>query len=171
MIDGKVVATLHADAHFRRRRVDVFDRDSVAAFATGLGYALERAALVDRVDSLRGRVRRFAEEAEQATAASAGADWLNGHRPVPATLPPMGERRPTGLRLPAETLTPRERQVLDLVATGATNAEIARELVIEPGTANAHVKKILRKLGVTNRAQAAVIHLRNSLGPDGAAGQ
>jgi DNA-binding CsgD family transcriptional regulator len=59
---------------------------------------------------------------------------------------------------PAETtplLTPREREVAQLVADGLTNAELARRLYISPRTAAVHVSSILRKLGVTSRTDVA----------------
>lgn len=52
-------------------------------------------------------------------------------------------------------LTPRERQVADLVATGMTNAEIADKLVISQRTAEGHVENILAKLSYTSRTQIA----------------
>ncbi|MCZ8380555.1 LuxR C-terminal-related transcriptional regulator [Mycobacterium sp. CPCC 205372] len=52
-------------------------------------------------------------------------------------------------------LTPRERDVLELVAAGHSDAGIAAELFISPKTANRHVGAILAKLGVRNRTQAA----------------
>jgi DNA-binding CsgD family transcriptional regulator/NADH:ubiquinone oxidoreductase subunit 6 (subunit J) len=52
-------------------------------------------------------------------------------------------------------LTPREREVLELVAEGLTNKEIAERLVISPVTARNHVSRILTKLGLGNRTQAA----------------
>jgi DNA-binding NarL/FixJ family response regulator len=55
----------------------------------------------------------------------------------------------------ADELTPREREVLDLVRQGLTNQEIADRLFIELGTAKNHVHSILQKLGVNNRQQAA----------------
>jgi DNA-binding NarL/FixJ family response regulator len=51
-------------------------------------------------------------------------------------------------------LTERELEVLRLMATGSTNAQIASELVISQGTVKSHVKHILRKLHASNRAQA-----------------
>ena len=53
------------------------------------------------------------------------------------------------------TLTPRERQVVALVAGGRSNKAIAEELVISPATAARHVANILAKLGFTSRAQIA----------------
>jgi len=59
-----------------------------------------------------------------------------------------------------ETLTPREQEVLSLVSRGRTNAEIAEELVIAEVTAKAHVRNIIRKLGVRSRTEAAIVVLQ-----------
>jgi DNA-binding NarL/FixJ family response regulator len=66
---------------------------------------------------------------------------------------------PRSPRLPCrrETLTPREREVLALVATGQTNRQIAERLVISEKTAAVHVSNILQKLGVRRRVEAAVL--------------
>jgi FixJ family two-component response regulator len=55
-----------------------------------------------------------------------------------------------------DSLTPREREVLALVAEGHTNRRIAASLQVSPATARNHVEHILRKLGVADRTQAAV---------------
>jgi DNA-binding NarL/FixJ family response regulator len=55
-----------------------------------------------------------------------------------------------------ESLTPREQEVLGLLKLGHTNREVARMLVISPGTAKNHVEHIIRKLGVSDRTQAVV---------------
>ena len=60
-------------------------------------------------------------------------------------------------------LTPREREVLSLLAGGRTSRQIARELVISPRTVGTHVQHILAKLGVENRTQAAAIAHRAGL--------
>ena len=54
-------------------------------------------------------------------------------------------------------MTPREREVLQLLAGGYTNREIATELVISVKTASVHVSHILRKLDAPNRLEAAAI--------------
>jgi DNA-binding CsgD family transcriptional regulator len=54
-------------------------------------------------------------------------------------------------------LSDREREVLDLLAAGRTNGEIGRTLFISTKTASVHVSNILRKLGVTNRVEAAAL--------------
>ena len=66
---------------------------------------------------------------------------------------------------PAERLglTPRETEVLALVANGRTNREIATELYISDKTASVHVSNILRKLEVSNRGEAAAIAHRHGL--------
>ena len=53
-------------------------------------------------------------------------------------------------------LTPREKEVLDLLVQGFSNTEIADRLIVSPCTAKAHVCNILEKLSVTDRVQAAV---------------
>jgi DNA-binding NarL/FixJ family response regulator len=66
---------------------------------------------------------------------------------------------------PAELseLTPREREVMALVATGLTNNEIAERLVVTPATAKTHVSRARRKLGARDRAQLVVYAYRTGL--------
>jgi DNA-binding NarL/FixJ family response regulator len=59
-------------------------------------------------------------------------------------------------RQPAEAPTARELEVLRLLGLGQTNPQIAQTLVISRGTAKAHVQNIIRKLGVSDRTQAAI---------------
>jgi DNA-binding NarL/FixJ family response regulator len=60
------------------------------------------------------------------------------------------------------SLTRREREVLDLVATGATNRQIGTALYISTKTASVHVSRILTKLGVVSRGEAAEVAHRAS---------
>jgi two-component system, NarL family, response regulator LiaR len=64
---------------------------------------------------------------------------------------------------PAERLTPREREVLALIARGMPNKLIARELEISEKTVKTHVGHVLAKLGVTDRTQAALQAVREGL--------
>ena len=69
-------------------------------------------------------------------------------------------RRPTAGRPRADllaALTERETEVLQLVAQGCSNAEIADRLVISPATAKTHVSRVLAKLGARDRAQLVVL--------------
>lgn len=64
-------------------------------------------------------------------------------------------------------LTARETQILELIAGGQSNKNIARELNISDGTVKVHVKNILRKLNLKSRLEAAVWALRPKMGSVG----
>ena len=67
---------------------------------------------------------------------------------------------------PEDVLTEREREVLRLVSDGATNREIAAKLYISENTVSFHMKNILGKLHLKNRAQAAAFAIRAGLADD-----
>jgi DNA-binding NarL/FixJ family response regulator len=67
---------------------------------------------------------------------------------------PLGPRRPPE-PLP-EPLTPRELEVLRLLAQGLTNRQISQELVVSAATVKVHIEHLISKLGVSDRTQAAV---------------
>jgi DNA-binding NarL/FixJ family response regulator len=57
-------------------------------------------------------------------------------------------------------LTRREYAVLDLLAAGMTNAQIAEQLSVQESTVKFHLQNIFQKLGVTNRTEAAQVYYR-----------
>jgi DNA-binding NarL/FixJ family response regulator len=69
------------------------------------------------------------------------------------------------------TLTDREREVLALLATGLSNAEIARRLHLVEGTVKGYVSAILPRLGARNRVQAAIIAYEAELVPGSGSGE
>ena len=75
-----------------------------------------------------------------------------------------GKARASEASEPSEVLTPREREVLKLVASGATNKEIATALTLTENTVKNHLRNILEKLHLENRTQAAAYALKKGLG-------
>ncbi|HET7051808.1 MAG TPA: response regulator transcription factor, partial [Solirubrobacteraceae bacterium] len=108
----------------------------------------------------------------RAIAVRVGATWVRDEVDglvVRARLQPAGSDDPQASG-PAETqvedpfgLTPRERQVLELIARGATNREIGAELFMAEKTASVHVSRILMKLDVRSRTEAAGVAHRLGL--------
>jgi DNA-binding CsgD family transcriptional regulator/GAF domain-containing protein len=166
---GKVIGFVHADHRLKPRRVDDFDRDALWAFAEGLGFAIERARLAERLRAQGDELQRLLRRAgavvqdyldaevdlvgarDQSSAATRTAEAL------------MWSPRDDGTEVDA-ALSRREREVLALLGTGASNAQIAAQLVISDETAKTHVKRILRKLGAANRVEAAALWLRAQQG-------
>jgi two-component system, NarL family, response regulator LiaR len=68
---------------------------------------------------------------------------------------------------PSDELTARETEVLALIVRGRANKVIAQELGISEKTVKAHVGRVLAKLGVADRTQAALLAVRTGLVPDG----
>jgi DNA-binding NarL/FixJ family response regulator len=60
-------------------------------------------------------------------------------------------------------LTPREQEVLQLLSSGLTQQQIAKQLVISPSTVASHIEHVLEKLGVHSRAQAVALALRSGI--------
>ena len=98
-------------------------------------------------------IQRLASEASQPAAA--------GSQAPPEAQSAASQAPPSIL----EELTPREEEVLGLVARGKTNQEIAESLFITRGTAKVHVQHIIRKLEVSDRTQAVVRAFELGLAP------
>ncbi len=123
--------------------------------AGACGFLLKDAAPAELVTAIR--------------AVASGQAWLHptvargllaefASRPEPRAPSPEVMRR----------LTPREREVLTLVAGGLSNTEIAQRLVVEQVTVKTHLGRILTKLGLRDRAQAVVAAYENGLVTPGA---
>lgn len=116
-------------------------REALAAGAAG--YVLKDASITE----LRGAVSQV----------------MAGQSVMPLNLINAALRQSEREVRPADalnTLTPREREVLAQIAEGLTNKEIARRLSVSPATIKAHVERIIAKLGVSDRTQAAVLVAR-----------
>jgi DNA-binding NarL/FixJ family response regulator len=79
-------------------------------------------------------------------------EWVS---PVPEA--PATQERGTPPAAANRELSPREAEVLRLIAHGRTNEQIARELLLSTSTVKNHVGRILSKLGVSDRTQAAIM--------------
>ena len=107
--------------------------------------------------------------ATRASWAATGSSPSSSRLAARARLRLLGPAEPPGAVAAGETvdepfgLTPRERQVLALVARGATNREIGLELHMAEKTASVHVSRILAKLDVRSRTEAAAVALRQGL--------
>ena len=79
------------------------------------------------------------------------ANGKNGSQTAPAP----------AARRPVSQLTPREREILQMIADGLTDREIARRLMLSPATARTHARNLIGKLGAHTRAQAVAIAIRH----------
>ena len=73
------------------------------------------------------------------------------------------QEEPAGDRL--DSLSPREREVLALLGRGADTREIAARLVISPYTAKTHINRLLGKLGLASRTEAAAFAVSHDVRP------
>ena len=103
-------------------------------------------------------ISRFTREARKPNESESAAPQAAGRRRRGADAPTL------------EALTPRELEVLQLLAQGKSNPQIAQELVISRLTAKTHVERIIRKLGVSDRTQAALSAIELGLVTPGTAG-
>ena len=143
VVQGVTVGLLHGDAVVTGRRLDALDVEVASLYAEGLAGVFERAVLREMLQLHHHELRSAVE-------------WMSTRLGQLAT--DAGEL--TTDQSLADALTPREVEVLRLLARGQTNLEIARTLVVREGTIKYHVKNILRKLGATSRADAVSRYAR-----------
>ena len=101
------------------------------------------------------------EEIAAAVRIVASGDALLAPAVTRAVIEEFARHQPAAAEAPTappavDELTPREREVLDLLARGLSNPEICAELVISEATAKTHVARILQKLGLRDRIQAVI---------------
>jgi DNA-binding NarL/FixJ family response regulator len=120
--------------------------DAIQAGATG--YVLKDRPVEELVAGIWAAIR--------------GESFISS-RVVPTLLERVREQEDTHPALPPVPLSRRELAVLKLIAEGRANHEISAALRIDPGTVRKHVSRILRKLAVENRVQAAVRAVRDRI--------
>ena len=153
-VHGSTVGMLHADSVASGRPLDQLDAEVAAHYSEGLAGVFERAVLRETLQ----RHRRELQSAIQ---------WMSSRLSELASGATGSTVVATGHSNPdlADALTPRELEVLRLLARGQTNLAIARALVVREGTIKYHVKNILRKLGATSRADAVSRYARTTASP------
>ncbi len=136
--------------------------DAVDGFAR-FGHVFETARSQARLAAVLVAAGRTNEAAEQAAAARSVAARLGAQpllRELQEVVPSSGRARPTPAQRLDAALTPREREVLVLLAAGRSNKEIGQHLFISTKTASVHVSNILGKLGASGRTEAVALARR-----------
>jgi DNA-binding CsgD family transcriptional regulator len=157
---GRAIGFLHADRLGQEEQATAEDRDSIWTFAEQFGFLYHRAVLVERLAAQRAQLHDAFIETEQRFEDLRTAEIELGQSAASAP-----EYSAAALFMRTESridalMTRREREVLELITSGATNMRIAEQLVISEGTVKSHVKHILRKLRVSNRAEAVARYLQ-----------
>jgi DNA-binding CsgD family transcriptional regulator len=152
--ESRVVALLHV-SRLNDAGVSAADVDVLDAFASAYSLLHERMVNTERVHQQRNSIARAAarltEEADRIAAAAISLDIEDDNRVEPPTIAEDS--------VLAGTLSERERQVFERLVLGASNADIADELVITVETVKTHVKRILRKIGAINRSEAIALYM------------
>lgn len=137
------------------------DRDLIERSLTAgaWGFLTKDIAATDLANSIRSAAAGVVQLTPRVTQVllerSAHATDLAGATAEKSPVPPL----PAGF----EDLSPRENEVLSLVAAGLNNREIGERLHLSAGTVKNHVSAILRRLGTTDRTEAAVLATRHGL--------
>ena len=156
VVADRAVAIVHVDRHDNDLNEADYHLISTLAQACALSTesAHTRAAIAEqnrRTTAELDKLNRALRELENTGVTLDDLEDASGDRPAPRDHP----SRTTDY---VATLTAREREVLALIATGATNAAISRRLCISDGTVKSHVQRIFKKIGVGTRAQAAALY-------------
>lgn len=157
---GAAVGFFHADHGAHGPRCTETDREVLWRFSEGFGRLYERTALLERMRAQRTRVRGLLSVVDEAMAELTESELdlaVHPESDPPHPEPAISMARSMSARL--DGLTPREREVLELIVEGYRNADIAQRLDIGPGTVKSHVKHILAKLGAVNRSQVVAQYL------------
>ncbi|WP_137146089.1 LuxR C-terminal-related transcriptional regulator [Mycolicibacterium sp. CR10] len=147
----RVVGLLHADRYLQGRDTDIVDREVLLTFSHGLRLALSRAALAEKLQSVGDTLKSATADSERTLAGVHDVSLDISSDRSEHSAAPVAPPAPASVR---DVLTHRELDVLQLMAQGCTNADIAVTLVISEGTVKQHVKHILRKLRAGNRTEA-----------------
>lgn len=115
------------------------------------GYLLKNIDTDYLLDSIRRAARGESVMSPQMTTKLMNSVRKGGAKPVAPTAPD------------SDRLSPREREILAQLATGASNKEIARQFDLAESTVKIHVQSILRKLNLASRVQAAVYAVEHDL--------
>jgi DNA-binding NarL/FixJ family response regulator len=154
LVDGDAPASEAQACAQEVRRHNATVRIAVIADCAESGEAAKEAT---------GAVGIISRHANGRTAAEAVRSVLHGQPLPPASsswTPRTNGHRSTTDGPALTVLTPRERQVLEAMADGATAAEVAESLGISPNTVRSHMQNLLRKLGVRSRLEAVALLLR-----------
>lgn len=149
---GRTIGILHADRPYGRSEVSAGDLTVVSALGECLSSVFERALLQERLEISAAHVDHVFGD----IVSHLGDVPTFPHR-RPATVEwsaPVGDPLTDKTAVSPSFLTPREREVLAHISTGATNAQIAQALVISEETVKSHLKQISKKLGTTTRSAA-----------------
>jgi DNA-binding CsgD family transcriptional regulator len=155
----RAIGFLHADRFGQKEPLSSEDRDNIWTFAEHFAFLFDRAVLVERLAAQRAQLHEAFGEAESVLDELRNSEIELGRGEGAPDLTAGAMFLRSQSRLDA-LLTRREREVLELITSGATNIRIAEQLVISEGTVKSHVKHTLRKLRVSNRAEAVARYLQ-----------
>jgi DNA-binding CsgD family transcriptional regulator/GAF domain-containing protein len=155
-VGGRAIGMLHADRPGPDGIVTMDHLEVLEAFAECLAVAFESAVLEEKAARQRVAVGNLCAHVDELLRRSArSARWS-----LSAATPGQRHDAHAHYRIDqaVPSLTAREREIMSYVATGATNSQIARCLVISEGTVKSHLKHIARKLNTSSRAAAVAVY-------------